>query len=218
MFRDCREEEQAFFYFLPAVFRKASNRFALVGSSDARAGEGAFASALGFDEDLGGDALFEGTDMRNDADEFAFLVEGGKSTEGGFQGFFIEGAEALVEEERIDAGGVARHFREAEGEGEAGEEAFAAGEVFGGTDFVGLEVVDDIEFERVTGGADERVAGGHLVELLVGENDHFFEGEPLGKITEFIAVGRTDETVQLLPTGGFLFLRFGGNDFGLDAL
>ena len=90
------------------------------------------------------DAFGQRRDVRDDADVFAVGAQGAQGVEGAFQGFFVEGAEAFVEEEGVDADVFPRHVREAEGEGEADEEGFAAGEVFGGAGFAALVVVDDV--------------------------------------------------------------------------
>ena len=40
---------------------------------------------------------------------------------------------------------------------------------------------------------------------------HHLEGQPLGKIPEFLAVGGADQLMQVIPAGAFLFL-------GVDVL
>jgi hypothetical protein len=77
------------------------------------------------------------------------LLQSRKGLQGCFERVFVEGSESFIEKERIDSYISAGHVREAERQGEADDEAFAAGEIFRGTDLTRLVVVDDIEFQRL---------------------------------------------------------------------
>ena len=80
-----------------------------------------------FHANLRGNAFLHAFDVADDADHLAAGVEGIEGVEGDFQGVGVEGAEAFVEEQRVDAGLVADQVGEGEGEGQADQEAFAAG-------------------------------------------------------------------------------------------
>ena len=95
--------------------------------------------------DLGGDAFLEAFDVADDADHLAAGVEGVERGEGGFEGVAVEGAEAFIEEERIDRGFVADQIGERQRQRQADEEALATGQgarVAGG---VALPAVDDVQ-------------------------------------------------------------------------
>jgi len=62
------------------------------------------------------------------ADHLAAGVERVEGVEGDFQGVGVERAEAFVEEERVDAGLVADQVGEGEGQRQADQETFAAGQ------------------------------------------------------------------------------------------
>src|SRR5690349_11645549 len=70
-------------------------------------------------------------DMADDADAAVAFAQGVQDAEDLVQGLVVEAAEALVDEEGVEpypAGLVGDDVREAEGEGEGGEEGLAAGE------------------------------------------------------------------------------------------
>ena len=76
--------------------------------------------------DLGGDSFLESWDVRDDADEFPFLVKFSEGFDGGLQRFFIQGSKSFIEKEGIDTDLLAGHAGKAEGKGEADDEALAA--------------------------------------------------------------------------------------------
>ena len=145
--------------------------------------------------------------MGDDADELAVLTEPRQCFQRRFQGVFVEGAESFIEKKRIDPDVPAGHLGKAEGQGQAHDKAFAAGEVLGGADLSGLVVVDDVQLQGLLLVADQEIAVRHLPQPPVGMGRHHLERQPLGKIPEFLPVGRTDELVQLVPAGAFLLLK-----------
>src|SRR3712207_1604650 len=89
---------------------------------------GAAPPPLAFDLQPGVDQFLELGDVRDDADHAPALLEVLEGADREVERFGVEGAEALVDEDRLeaDAAGVALHdVGEAERQGEAGEEAFA---------------------------------------------------------------------------------------------
>ena len=143
--------------------------------------------------------------MGDDADQLAFLVQSSQCRKRRFEGLVVEGSEPFIEEERVDTHIAARHLGEAERQGQADDEAFAAREILRGTDLTRLVVVDDVEFQRLRRVADEQVAVRHLPELAIGMHRHHLEGQPLGEVPEFLAVGGANQQMQIVPAGAFLF-------------
>jgi hypothetical protein len=81
--------------------------------------------------DLGGDALPQLGDVADDADHAAALAQAVEHGHHLFEGFLVEAAEALVDEQRLypGAAGLGRdHVGQAEREGQAGQERLAAGQ------------------------------------------------------------------------------------------
>ena len=132
----------------------------LLNAPAAGAANGAGAAGLRGDGDAGGDAFGEGCDVRDDADVFAVGAQLGERFQRAVQRFFVQRAEAFVEEEGVHLHGFAAHLREAECQRQADDEALAAGEVFRAADFTALVVVDDVGFEwpRRVGGEQVAVA------------------------------------------------------------
>ena len=81
-----------------------------------------------------GDAAAQFGDMADEADGAVVGAEGVEDVEDLVEGVFVEGAEAFVDEEGVQgvaAGFVGDDVGQAEGEGQGGEEGFAAGEGVG---------------------------------------------------------------------------------------
>ena len=83
----------------------------------------------------------------DDADEFPLLPERGELFQRMLKSFFIEGAESLVEKERVDPHLVPGHPREGERKGETHKKGLSAGKVAGGADLVAPVVIPDVEFQ-----------------------------------------------------------------------
>ena len=94
------------------------------------AGEGGEALAGALYLDTGGNTLAEGRHMGNNADGLTGFVQFLQAGDDLFQGIGIERAEAFIEEEGVDAGGL-REVRKTERQGEADEEGLATGKVGG---------------------------------------------------------------------------------------
>lgn len=107
--------------------------------------------------------------MADDADHLAAGVQGVEGVEGDFQGVGVEGAEAFVEEERVDAGLVADQVGEGEGQRQADQEAFAAGKGARVAGDFALPAVDDVEFEFAAAFPAQQVAAVQAGEVAVGE-------------------------------------------------
>ncbi len=142
--------------------------------------------------------------MGDDADELSVPPEAGQRLQSRFECLFVKGSKSFIEKKGINTHVPAGHLRK--GQGQADEEAFAAGEVFRGADLPGLVVVDHIQFQRLPDVSDEKIAVRHLAELPVGVRDHHLESQPLGEIAEFLAVRRADQLMQRIPAQTFLFL------------
>ena len=113
-------------------------------------------------------------------------VEG---VEGDFQGVGVERAEAFVEEQRVDRGLVADQIGEGEGECQADQETFAAGQGAGVAGDIALPAVDDVEFEFAAALAAQQVAAVQAGQVAVGEVQQVVEGEALGELAELVAPG-----------------------------
>lgn len=153
-----------------------------------RAFDSAFAAFAGDDPDLCADSVFQCADMRDDADQFAVLLQAGQCVQCGFEGFFIERSEAFVQKQGIDADIPAGHAGESQCQRQADDEALAAGKVAGRADFSGLIVVDDVQFQWLGTVADEQVPVGHFLQLPVRVGDHEFECQSLREVPVFFAV------------------------------
>ena len=112
----------------------------------------------------------------------------------------------------------AAHLGKSQREGEADDEAFAAGEVFGAAGFAALVVVDDVEFERACRVGGEQVAVAQLYQLAVCLGDDAGKCQALCVVAVFFAVRRADEFVQVLPAPGFGGLFCDGLLLGGKAL
>ncbi|MNY56084.1 hypothetical protein D3C86_1921260 [compost metagenome] len=67
-------------------------------------------------------------DVADHADHLAAGIQAVEGVQGDFQGFAIEGAEAFVEEQRVDAGLVADQIGQRQRQRKAHQEAFTAGQ------------------------------------------------------------------------------------------
>ena len=76
-----------------------------------------------FNPNLRRDAFFHAFDVADDADHLAAGVQGIEGVQGDVQRVGVEGAEAIVEEQRIDRGLVAEQI----GQRQADQETFATG-------------------------------------------------------------------------------------------
>ena len=153
-----------------------------------RAFDCAFAVFAGDDPDLCADPVFQCADMRDDADQFAVLLQAGQCIQRGFERRFVERAEAFVKKQGIDADIPAGHAGQTQCQRQADDEALAAGEIAGRADFSGLIVVDDVQFQRLGAVADEQVPVGHFLQLPVCMGDHEFECQSLREVPVFFAV------------------------------
>src|SRR5690606_30260085 len=117
---------------------------------------------------LGGEALGEGAHVGDDADLAAARSEAVEGGERELEALGVEGAEALVDEEGLDGGAARGEGREAEREGEGGEEGLAAAEALEAADFVAHVEVEDLELEVFARDALQAVARVERGELTVG--------------------------------------------------
>ena len=168
--------------------------------------------------DAGGDALLERGHVRDHADQLALPAQPGERLQGGVQGLVVQGAEPLVQEQRVHPHLAAGHVGEAQRQRQADEEALAAAQVLGGTDHARLVAVDHVQLQRLVVVADEQVAIAHPAQLLVGMTDHQLEGQPLGEVAEPLAVGRADQFVQAPPARALPGLRQDGRPLFPDQL
>ncbi len=168
--------------------------------------------------DTGGDAFGQRSDVRDDADVFAVRAQLAQGFQRAVQGFFVQRAEAFVEKECVYLHVFAAHLGKSQREGEADDEAFAAGEVFGAAGFAALVVVDDVEFERACRVGGEQVAVAQLYQLAVCLGDDAGKCQALCVVAVFFAVRRADEFVQVLPAPGFGGLFCDGLLLGGKAL
>lgn len=154
----------------------------------ARTFDSAFAVFAGDDPDLCAYPVFQCADMRDDADQFAVLLQACQGVQCGFECRFIERSEAFVEKQGIDTDVAAGHAGQSQCQRQADDEAFAAGKVPCRADFSGLIVVDDVQFQRLVIVADEQVPVGHFLQLPVRVGDHEFECQSLCEVAVFFAV------------------------------
>ena len=94
---------------------------------------------------------------------------------------------------------MARHLREAKGEGEADDEAFAAGEVFGRAHGASLVVVEHLQFQGLPWVVHQEVAVAEFAQLAIGVGDHDFKVQALREVAEFFAITRANERVEFVP-------------------
>ena len=151
------------------------------------------------DDDLGADAFLEQSDVGNDADEFVLLPQAFQSGQRDFQGIGIERAETFIDKQRVDPDVATRETGQTERHGEAGEEAFPAGETGGGAAHPGLEIVLDLQAELGVRGAAELVAVGEPDEVAVGVPDEQVQRNSLCKGAEFLSGGIADQLTEAAP-------------------
>ena len=143
------------------------------------------------------------------------MLEFFQRIEGRVEGVGVEGAEAFVDEQRLDAGLVAGQFAQAQGQRQAHEEAFAARERGHGAHGIGLVVVHDLQLQVAVGRFEDGVAARELAQAQVGQPGQVRKREALGKLAELVAPRRANLLAQVLPALLFLlaqghFVQSGG--------
>ena len=99
---------------------------------DTGTGEFAAPASRRNDLDVVRNFLFQSTHMRNHADQFiAAFAETMQKLYRPLQFSFIQGAESLVKEQRIDSNALACERRKSEGEGKTYQKGFPAGKIRG---------------------------------------------------------------------------------------
>ena len=115
------------------------------------------------------DALLQRLDVADYADHLAAGVEGIQSVQRHLQGFAIEGAEAFVEKQRVDAGLVADQVRQRQRQGQADQEALAARQGLAVTGHVALPGIDHLQLQFATAAPGQLIAAMQALQLLVGQ-------------------------------------------------
>ena len=162
---------------------------------------------FGLDLDLGADALFQGGNVRNHANQFAFLLQAGQGIQSHIQRILVQSAKAFVQKQRINARGFARHARQTQCQSQRHDEAFAAREVFGRTHRATLVLVYHIQLQRRIVGLLEQIAVAHVLQLAVGLLHQLVKRQALRKQAVFFAIAAADQFMQRAPTAAFLLLR-----------
>ncbi|MNQ38340.1 hypothetical protein D3C85_519130 [compost metagenome] len=94
---------------------------------------------------------------------------------------------------------MADQIGQRQGQRQADQEAFAAGQGLGVAGDIGLPGVDHFQFQLAAAAPRQLVAAVQTLELLVGQVDQVIEGQALGELAVLGAVGRADQAVELLP-------------------
>ncbi|MCY1345718.1 hypothetical protein D9M69_317830 [compost metagenome] len=86
-----------------------------------------------------------------------------------------------------------------QGQGQADQEALAAGQRAAVAGDVGLPGVDHLQFQLAAAAPRQLVAAVQALQLAVGEVDQVIEGQALGELAVLGAIGRADQPVEALP-------------------
>ena len=138
------------------------------------------------DGQAGVDAFLQFRYVGDDADQAAAAAQGRQGLQGIIQGFTVKGAEAFVDEHRIqvDAAGIRLDdVGQAQGQGEGGQEGFAAGQGVGRPGIARVVVVDfDVQadlFDPLVvprpGALQAVTLTAHALQAAVGGGQDFVE-------------------------------------------
>lgn len=130
-------------------------------------------------------------DVADDADHLAAGVQAVQGIEGDVEGGAVQGAEAFVEEQRVDAGLVLTRSDNARPEpGRPGSPPDNRPTSPCQVSITAVQVGIQAAYQLV-------IVAGAL--LAIGEEDQLVERQALGKAPEAGAIGRTDQPVEQLP-------------------
>ena len=150
--------------------------------------------------------------MADDTDNFAAGVKRVQRVQRGIQGFAVQRAETLVEKQRVYPRFMADQVGERQRQGQADEEALAAGKGPCIAHRVRLPGIDHLQLQRIAGFALQQIAAVQAVKLVVGQPYQVIQRQALRKLTEFVALSGADKRVQPPPVFHFL-----GRAFHLQA-
>ena len=185
-----------------------------------------FASAFGLlDQDLFGDAVLEGFDVADDADQLIGTGKGSQGVDGFLQGVGVQRAKAFVHKQGIHAdaaGTFLDGIADAKSQAERRQKAFAAGK---GTDRAGLTGVgiEHIQLQCGLGGnigalaaAQGILAARHAGKTTVCGGDHAVKIKALHILFkgQLLLLGQiaVDGLAQVIQYGGVGAGRFCGGD------
>ena len=84
-------------------------------------------------------------------------------------------------------------------EGQTDQKAFAAGQRPGVAGGFALPAVDDLQLQLSATLAAQQIATMQANQVTVGQMEQVIKGQPLGKLAELVALGRSDQAVEALP-------------------
>ena len=104
---------------------------------------------------------------------------------------------------------MADQVRQRQGQRQADQERFTAGQRARVARHIALPAVDDVQLQLARGLAPQHIALVQARQVLVGQLQQVVQRQPLRKLAELVALGRADQGVQALPQ--LAVLRLGGD-------